>query len=1049
MRRQIMRPRIILISLVIAIILVVNNPAYHFKSLAAPAQKSWTYMVYLDADNNLESAGMKDFNEMESVGSTSDVNIVVQMDRIPSYDDTNGDWTGTRRYYVTKDSDLQIVHSTLIQDLGEVNMGASAALSSFVEWAISDYPAARYALVLWDHGSGYPGVCFDDTNNGDYLTMRELKQVLSAVKTATGFKMDVLSFDACLMGMIEVAHQVKDYVNFMVASEESEPNDGTPYDTVLNVLAQNPAMSASQLASTTVTKYITSYTDGLPNPDDAPTVTDAAYDLAKETVLADAVSNLAEALIGGSSQYKSEIASAKMQSEVFYGGFVDLYDFTQRIRNSIVNITIQSAVDDVLAKVTDFVIAEGHGSSHPNSHGVTIYYPDKYDRVSYTGSEDEKALDFPWDTRWDDFLDFGVNVNANLTPQFDTYTVPGNTTIAQLAQGDVDGDGTVEVIAGGHITDTYGHVHLLIIVCKVTDQELVTQSNYTVYLGEDEELTSMDCADSDNDAKDEIILTANFYNLTDYEWYACMIILSGEGDQISLQAYDESTDISLESLAIKDVDTDGYNEIVFSGHLLDEFGNEYAYVAVGNNSSPEAITLEDYYAWNIGTEEDLRAVAVEDTDGDGFAEIVVGGVYYDSTYGVWYGYVAVLNFTQNLFWLQAYDYGQNIWINSLKIADVNGDNTSEIVVSGYSWDTHGTYYFYIGIGINRPSNEVNWLYQDAFSIGEDEELSSVDVADVDGDGIAEIIVCGYYYNATEFEWNAYQAVFSWSNTTGMVLENAYYGEVGNEYTYSTITANVDNDTQPEVISCDTLEGHVDTSQINVETASNYVPETGTLTGTVTAGGIPVSGATVTVAKSRYSEVATTTTFPNGSYVIELQTGSYEVEVSAPGKLNTTETGVLIYAGQTSTVSLELQNVPIASNHVLTVNGLSFQVSTVSNSTISSLEFDKDQKEISFNVTETSGTKGFCNVTIPIILLGGNFTVKIDGLIVTPDPIVVSNATHSFVYFTYTHSSHMIQILGTTAIPEFSTSTTLAMLLGIILVAAALMKRKYLSGRVGI
>ena len=43
----------------------------------------WTVMVYLDADNNLESAGIDDINEMEIVGSTTEVNVVVQVDRIP------------------------------------------------------------------------------------------------------------------------------------------------------------------------------------------------------------------------------------------------------------------------------------------------------------------------------------------------------------------------------------------------------------------------------------------------------------------------------------------------------------------------------------------------------------------------------------------------------------------------------------------------------------------------------------------------------------------------------------------------------------------------------------------------------------------------------------------------------------------------------------------------------------------------------------------------------------------------------------------------------
>jgi C1A family cysteine protease len=56
-------------------------------------ESSWTFMIYLDGDNNLESAAIDDFMEMSSVGSTSDVNIVVQFDRIPGYVSSYDDWT--------------------------------------------------------------------------------------------------------------------------------------------------------------------------------------------------------------------------------------------------------------------------------------------------------------------------------------------------------------------------------------------------------------------------------------------------------------------------------------------------------------------------------------------------------------------------------------------------------------------------------------------------------------------------------------------------------------------------------------------------------------------------------------------------------------------------------------------------------------------------------------------------------------------------------------------------------------------------------------------
>ena len=50
---------------------------------AQPASAEWTFMVYLDGDNDLELAAINDFLEMASVGSDSDVKILVLFDRHP------------------------------------------------------------------------------------------------------------------------------------------------------------------------------------------------------------------------------------------------------------------------------------------------------------------------------------------------------------------------------------------------------------------------------------------------------------------------------------------------------------------------------------------------------------------------------------------------------------------------------------------------------------------------------------------------------------------------------------------------------------------------------------------------------------------------------------------------------------------------------------------------------------------------------------------------------------------------------------------------------
>jgi len=71
------------------------------------ALKEWTVMVFVNAKNNLESYGLKDVNEMEMVGSTDKVNIIAELGRISGYSSEDGDWTGCRRLYVTKDMILK------------------------------------------------------------------------------------------------------------------------------------------------------------------------------------------------------------------------------------------------------------------------------------------------------------------------------------------------------------------------------------------------------------------------------------------------------------------------------------------------------------------------------------------------------------------------------------------------------------------------------------------------------------------------------------------------------------------------------------------------------------------------------------------------------------------------------------------------------------------------------------------------------------------------------------------------------------------------------
>ncbi|NLG29406.1 MAG: hypothetical protein GX557_15970, partial [Chloroflexi bacterium] len=135
-------------------------PTQPFVAPTRPATggDNWLIMLYQDADDKvLEKDIYVDLNEAERIGSTDNIQIVTQIDRFTGGYADDGNWTGTRRYYVTQDRDLNRVGSQLIEEIGEANMADGDTLIDFCTWAIKTFPADKVVLIMSDHGMGWPG----------------------------------------------------------------------------------------------------------------------------------------------------------------------------------------------------------------------------------------------------------------------------------------------------------------------------------------------------------------------------------------------------------------------------------------------------------------------------------------------------------------------------------------------------------------------------------------------------------------------------------------------------------------------------------------------------------------------------------------------------------------------------------------------------------------------------------------------------------------------------------------------------------------------------
>ena len=211
---------------------------------------AWTIMLYISG-NDLESGqngygqynylATEDITEILSIsGQPSDVNIIIQTGGCKKWSPTYSIPTNkVSRYYI---EGKKLKQDSTNSSLTNVSMGASSTFQSFLEWGLTNYPAEKTGVILWNHGGALDGVCYDEKHksNGveDCLTDDEVVTALSkAFKTVNRTeKLEFIGYDACLMQVQDIAEFNSQYFNYMVGAQESEAGEGWAYDTWIDDL---------------------------------------------------------------------------------------------------------------------------------------------------------------------------------------------------------------------------------------------------------------------------------------------------------------------------------------------------------------------------------------------------------------------------------------------------------------------------------------------------------------------------------------------------------------------------------------------------------------------------------------------------------------------------------------------------------------------------------------------------------------------------------------------------------------------------------------------
>lgn len=371
-----------------------------------------------------------DIKEILSVsGKPDDVNIVIETGGANTW--TNNSYGNYSNGYSIDASKLQIHHVennkiVLDKSLTYVSMGLSTTLQSFVEYGFENYDAEKTALILWNHGGAMQGVCFDEKKNNDGLTTSEVATaVKGAIKNKNASKLEWIGYDACLMGVQDIAGINSEYANYMVAAQESEQGEGWDYDNwVDDLYAKKPTETILSAICDSFVQSIDTMIDGWEASDGYRSANDqtlAWYDLSKMNSYKTAWENMSASLknnIGsyGKSEFseflknnvKSYAGTTYTQGELqaiatennvsvsyvieYYGlvqqgnvyvevnadtyGTFDVLDFLNKIKNdSTLGNGLSNLIDICISAHSELVGHKKIGAEAGNSNGICLFFP--------------------------------------------------------------------------------------------------------------------------------------------------------------------------------------------------------------------------------------------------------------------------------------------------------------------------------------------------------------------------------------------------------------------------------------------------------------------------------------------------------------------------------------------------------------------------------------------------------------------------------------------------------------------------------------------------
>lgn len=336
----------------------------------AQDEKDWTLMVYM-VGSDLESgsnAGSTDIAEMIAGATSTDyVNVLLM---------TGGSnkpgWETIRTFIIADGEQTELNWQPNSDD-----MSNPGNLVQFMNYATSNYPAQSYMLNFWNHGGDIRGFGWVEGTE-DHLSINQIQQAVGQSSfIQSGNKLDVISFDACLMANLEVQSMLSNYAYYYVGSEETEPGHGWNWQPIIEAMEGGQALYGDEIGTVIVDAYKQhAIVNGTNNTGVTLSVTDlgeinnvnAKLQTLLNKIQTDNLEFSLQQAVSASEEYGKAAQYPSTSSDV-----VDLGDLMNNL--SSIDNSLSAEADQVLSALNTAVVHSINDAARPKASGITVYFP--------------------------------------------------------------------------------------------------------------------------------------------------------------------------------------------------------------------------------------------------------------------------------------------------------------------------------------------------------------------------------------------------------------------------------------------------------------------------------------------------------------------------------------------------------------------------------------------------------------------------------------------------------------------------------------------------